>query len=439
MRKVVSYLLIAVLVLGTGLVDWQKVSAASAGEVKQEINDLEEKQDQLNKKKSEIKNDKANTEEKIDENLDKQEDVKGDINSIDQQLDTTRNKIEAKENDIAATNKEIEELKRRVNDLHNRIDQLKEEIKELKERIKKREKLLKDRLRAIQSNGGSMKYLEVILGAQSFGDFISRSSAVNTIMDQDKHIMETHMAEKKEVESKKEEVEQKKAEVEEKKAEVEAKKASLESQRQELESLKSQLNDQMAEKEQKMGELKEQHNHLEQYKMSLAEQQQVLNDQAAVIAQAKKEAQNQLNQLSGDNKGSSSSSAGGGNGTFIWPVSPNISSGFGSRSLGYHYGVDFAHPTGTAVSAAAGGVVTRSAYSSSYGNVIYIYHAQYDKTTVYAHLSSRSVSLGQSVSRGQTIGAVGNTGNSYGAHLHFEVHNGGWNYHSGINPMPFLP
>lgn len=78
-----------------------------------------------------------------------------------------------------------------------RIEELKEEIKILEDRIEKRDALLKERLRTIQQNGGDMKYMEVIFGASSFGDFISRTSAVNTIMDSDKTIMEAQAADKK--------------------------------------------------------------------------------------------------------------------------------------------------------------------------------------------------------------------------------------------------
>ncbi len=54
-------------------------------------------------------------------------------------------------------------------------------------------------------------------------------------------------------------------------------------------------------------------------------------------------------------------------------------------------------------------------------------------------MNSLGVSRNQSVSKGQQIGVMGNTGNSFGSHLHFEVHNGGWIYKGGINPLNFLP
>src|SRR5699024_5328375 len=102
---------------------------------------------------------------------------------------------------------------------------------------------------------------------------------------------------------------------------------------------------------------------------------------------------------------------------FNWPTNGEISSGYGYRDLDggdKHYGIDIAAPGGTPVYAAASGVVTIAKYSSSYGNVVFIYHPQYDKTTVYDHMSNYSVSHGSNVSDGQQIGEVGNTGHSYG-------------------------
>ncbi|MRB78846.1 peptidoglycan DD-metalloendopeptidase family protein, partial [Bacillus thuringiensis] len=100
------------------------------------------------------------------------------------------------------------------------------------------------------------------------------------------------------------------------------------------------------------------------------------------------------------------------------------SSGFGKRDGQMHYGLDIAASGNVPVVAAADGIATRSYYSASYGNVVFISHNINGQTytTVYAHLNSRSVSVGQSVKQGQQIGIMGNTGQSEGQHLHFEIH-----------------
>ncbi|WP_416827848.1 peptidoglycan DD-metalloendopeptidase family protein [Ectobacillus polymachus] len=123
---------------------------------------------------------------------------------------------------------------------------------------------------------------------------------------------------------------------------------------------------------------------------------------------------------------------------WIWPVSGAVSDYFGTRS-GHHYGIDIAATVGTPVVAASKGTVTKSYYSKSYGNVIFIRHTN-GYEAVYAHLSKRFVSVGQHIHSGQKIGEVGNTGLSHGSHLHFEVHNGDWNIakSNAVNPLQVL-
>jgi murein DD-endopeptidase MepM/ murein hydrolase activator NlpD len=123
---------------------------------------------------------------------------------------------------------------------------------------------------------------------------------------------------------------------------------------------------------------------------------------------------------------------------WIWPVSGVISDYFGTRG-GKHYGIDIAAPMGTKIVSAGEGTVTKSYYSESYGNVVFVRHNN-GYEAVYAHLYKRFVHEGQAVKSGQLIGEVGNTGHSCGAHLHFEVHKGSWNFAktNAVNPLRVL-
>ena len=128
------------------------------------------------------------------------------------------------------------------------------------------------------------------------------------------------------------------------------------------------------------------------------------------------------------------------NGDFLWPVP-----GYGTVSQGYdatkHTGIDISAEQGIAVIAAADGTVSQvqtwdsstTTGDQSYGNMVQITHAD-ERTTLYAHLSKVLVSSGDSVSAGETIGYVGNTGNADGAHLHFEVRQSG----QTVDPRPFI-
>jgi murein DD-endopeptidase MepM/ murein hydrolase activator NlpD len=120
---------------------------------------------------------------------------------------------------------------------------------------------------------------------------------------------------------------------------------------------------------------------------------------------------------------------------FIWPANGVFTSGYGWRWGRIHGGIDIAAPVGTPILAAASGVVDYATWNDGgYGNMIDIRHAD-GTITRYAHMNELYVKEGQTVSQGQTIGAMGSTGFSTGPHLHFEIRpNGG----SAIDPMAFL-
>lgn len=122
-----------------------------------------------------------------------------------------------------------------------------------------------------------------------------------------------------------------------------------------------------------------------------------------------------------------------GGGAFIWPTANHFVSG--NDYYGGHLGIDIAAGEGAPVWAADAGVVTRASggWNGGYGNVVMIDHGN-GYATLYGHLSQINVGVCQPVAAGTSIGAAGNTGNSFGAHLHFEVRlNGGF-----INPWNVL-
>lgn len=108
--------------------------------------------------------------------------------------------------------------------------------------------------------------------------------------------------------------------------------------------------------------------------------------------------------------------------SLIRPVSGTVTSRFGARWGRSHKGLDIGAPKGTPIKAAASGTVTvaQYGYSGGYGNYVMISHGN-GIQTLYGHCNSLNVSAGQSVSQGQVIAYVGNTGNSYGNHLHLEI------------------
>ena len=117
-----------------------------------------------------------------------------------------------------------------------------------------------------------------------------------------------------------------------------------------------------------------------------------------------------------------------------WPLAGRLTSRFGMRHGRMHDGIDIAMPVGTPVRAALEGVVLLADVMSVYGNVVVVGHGR-SLATVYAHLQTIEVAADARVEKGSPIGAVGVTGRSFGAHLHFEVRFDG----TPVDPLVFLP
>ncbi|MGG0717551.1 M23 family metallopeptidase [Robertmurraya massiliosenegalensis] len=123
-----------------------------------------------------------------------------------------------------------------------------------------------------------------------------------------------------------------------------------------------------------------------------------------------------------------------GDGSFAWPaVGGYISSKQGQRWGKLHKGIDIARPSDRTIKASDNGIVKSAGWSGGYGNKVVINH-QNGYETVYAHLSSIDVEVGQTVSKGMKIGVMGSTGNSTGVHLHFEIYKNG----NLENPLNYL-
>jgi murein DD-endopeptidase MepM/ murein hydrolase activator NlpD len=122
-----------------------------------------------------------------------------------------------------------------------------------------------------------------------------------------------------------------------------------------------------------------------------------------------------------------------GTGQLGWPVSGPVTSGFGMRWGRMHEGIDIMCSTGTPVRAAAAGTVIYAGWLGGYGNLVVVDHGG-GLSTAYAHNSSFASSVGQSVAAGQVVSYSGNTGNSSGPHVHFEVRVNG----SAVDPLGYL-
>lgn len=402
------------------------------------LNDLKSEQKELEQKKNSINSNIKETEGKINNNESKIDKIMAQIQALDSEIVATEKNISSVLNAIKLTTTEIEKLHA--------------SIAELERKIEERDKLLKERIRAVQVSGGSVSYIDVLLGANSFIDFIDRFSAVNTLMEADRTILKEQADDKKQLEEQKASLENKLKEQEERKNKLVGLKASLDSQKASKGDLIDQLEVEQSKLEQQKKvmetEYEEVLNLSQDVQDKIVAEQKRLAEVARKIAEEKKRKEAEERKRQQAASGSSTAIPNVSSGEWTKPVSGRFTSSYGYRmhpiygTGKMHYGVDFANSIGTPVVSAADGVVSYASPLSTYGNVIMVTHSIDGQTftSLYAHLSSIKVSVGQVVSKGQIIGALGNTGNSTGPHLHFEIHVGNWEgmAKNSVNPLRYI-
>jgi murein DD-endopeptidase MepM/ murein hydrolase activator NlpD len=277
---------------------------------------------------------------------------------------------------------------------------------------------------------GIITYLEIIFASTSFADMLARIDFVADIMRADENAYNNLIIARNQTNAAKQALEETKEELDAEKEYLEEKEAELYEQLEEAQAIIFRMEQDLESNRQLRDQVRADEDKV----------QREINAKVAELArQEEAERQRRLREQQRRNQQTSGGSTVTGSGQMMWPVSGPITSGFGVRrhpvfgDLRQHSGMDIGAPHGTRVVAADSGTVIESTYNSSYGNYVVISHGD-GITTLYAHLSSRSVSSGTSVSKGQQIGLVGSTGISTGPHLHFEVSVNG----SRVNPRSFL-
>lgn len=146
--------------------------------------------------------------------------VNTEFDDATEELEDIKNQQAALKVEMQNMNKKIQETVQQIidnetaiNEKDKEIAQLKVEIDEIQKRIEKRDEILKKRIQAIQANGGKIGYLEVLLGSQSFNDFISRANLVTTIIQADKNILDEQMEDYESLENKNKQVEKERQEL----------------------------------------------------------------------------------------------------------------------------------------------------------------------------------------------------------------------------------
>ncbi|MEH7224051.1 peptidoglycan DD-metalloendopeptidase family protein [Bacillus sp. JJ1566] len=406
----------------------------------QENEKLESEKKEVQEKKSELESEITQKEDAIGEIKQQKVGVEQEI----QRLDTA----------VAETRSKIDGTKAKIQETKDEIVRLEAEMKVLEERIQKRDELIKERMRSLQQSGGVVSYVDVLLGAKSFNDFINRISAVSTFVQADREIMKEHEADIKKLEENKEKVKTLLVQQEEQLKELDRLEVQLQAQIQEQNKVMKKLEAE----EQKMHE--ELHA-LEDVGELLAAQEKAIQMEINAWNQRQKELEEQRRKAEEERKKAEEEGRTPpslpeapppvvNNGAFINPTTGRLTSGFGMRWGRMHFGIDIGkggRVGNVPIYAAASGTVTRSRLESSYGNVIMITHYINGRqmTTVYAHLDQRFVSQYDRVEQGQLIGYMGNTGDSTGPHLHFEIYDGPYSptqysggHSNAVNPLQYV-
>ena len=342
-----------------------------------EISETQKKAEELEKKKKDAEKEKQSLEKQLE--------------SIVSEMEETKTKIEEKETEISAKEEELIQAKVDENDQY--------------ESMKKRIKYMYE--------NGNAQFVEILCESKNIGEFLNNAEYITTISEYDRTMLVEFQAVVKDVEEQE---------------------AALQAEYDELETMQNDL----ITKQDSVTELMESKDaEIEQISSDLGDTKDKLSELQAAAAAAERK-QQEKNSGYSNNAGASVIT---GNGTFTHPCPgyTYISSEFGYREQPIagastnHKGMDFAAPAGTPIYAAASGTVTSASYSGNAGNMIVINHGN-GLQTYYMHCNSMYVRAGQTVSKGQNIGAVGSTGNSSGPHLHFQVMQNG----TPVNPRNYL-
>lgn len=397
---------------------------------------------------AEIQEERKQNEAKIQEYEDQIQALEGDKANEKAYQDTLSDQIALIQNNILLLDTELEQISASIGETEKHIEQLNSDIEAQQLQIDANIELFKERLCAMYVTGNDT-LASAILGSTDFYDMLSRVEMINSIAEHDEQLINDLMNDITALEKSKSDLETEKLTLEMSKQTQETKKAEKEAEIAELNDkmIKSQEEiDRLALEQEKMNKSKDE---LEADNAALDAQEEEILEQIRRDEEERKrkeeEALKQQQQQQSNNNSSSgetividTSPAASG---FSWPT-PGfyyISSGYGSRWGTTHKGIDIAGGgiSGAPVCASKGGtviaVVTGCSHNypksgrccgNGYGNYVTVSHGD-GYTTVYAHLSSVNVSVGDSVSQGQVLGYVGSTGFSTGYHLHFEVRKNG--------------
>ncbi len=425
-KRIFSLILVAVLLCGSFIVETFAVTDAQKQQYKNEIAQIQ-KEIEENKKKIDALKDEAST-------------YDDDIATLQSKIDVLQEQIDLYNKEIALIDKDIDVIDNQIKDIQDEITSLNNEIAALDKQVivLEQEKadtyeLLGNRIRATYMSGASTS-LEFLLTSDDFEfqSYLERVELLQRIAQHDDALITRLQQNIEDINKKVTEIEDVKTRLGTKITELDTAKLDFEAKKQEQVDARSVI-------EAAEAEIQKDLNKVQSIVNSLNKKSK---DYQAVIDKREEAILRLEDKMSAENTYYGSGVAG----KMSWPVPYEdvyISSSYKMRTLNgstrQHNGIDICRWGGSAgadVIAVSDATVVKAAwgYNGGYGNMIILNHGN-GVTTYYAHLSNIKVSVGQKVKKGVVIGNIGNTGYSFGAHLHFGVMvNGNW-----VDPVKYVP
>ena len=381
----------------------------------------------------------ATEESNLSEAQQEKKTLENDLQKAKELIDSLKGSKEDIQSEVEKLDKQLNEISGKVKELESRLSKKRQEIantesalNKAKEQEKKQYRNMKKRIQFMYENGQT-SYVEMLLSADSFTDFLNAVEYITQISQYDRKMLKEYQNMQVTIADTQKTLETDYASLQSLQAKVQEEKqavAALESAKKgELNDVADNLTDAQSVAKAYEAEIQAQNEVIAQIQ---AAQKRAAEQQAAQQqAQAAEENQGATD-AAGENQNTAQNTTPSGNGqstgSMMWPCpsSKRVTSDYGPRTSptngasSNHKGLDIGAAYGADIVAADGGTVLVATYSSSGGNYVIIDHGG-GLCTVYMHASSLTVSAGQTVSKGQVIAKVGSTGISTGNHLHFGV------------------